>query len=50
VPVSAFLLAPGAVQDDALARALSRLRQVAKMLVLARDEADIAAVLTALRA
>jgi len=50
VPVSAFLLAPGAVQDDALARTLSRLRPVAKMLVVARDDADIAAVLTALRA
>lgn len=50
VPVSAFLLAPVSAQDDHLARALSRLRPVAKMLVLARDDADIAAVLTALRA
>ena len=50
VPVSAFLIAPASARDDDLARALSRLRPVAKMLVLARDDADIAAVLTALRA
>jgi hypothetical protein len=50
VPVSAFLLAPASAQDADLARALSRLRPVAKMLVLARDDGDIAAVLTALRA
>ncbi|MCS6931040.1 MAG: hypothetical protein NZM27_02375 [Acetobacteraceae bacterium] len=50
VPVSAFLVAPAAADDGTLARPLSRLRQVAKMLVVARDEADVAAVLTALRA
>lgn len=50
VPVSAFLIAPASAQDERLAQPLARLRQVAKMLVLAREEADIAAVLTALRA
>ncbi|MFN6955478.1 MAG: hypothetical protein ACK4PG_11850 [Acetobacteraceae bacterium] len=50
VPVSAFLIAPPSAQDADLARPLSCLRQVAKMLVLARDDADIGAVLTALRA
>jgi hypothetical protein len=50
VPVSAFLLAPSSAQDERLARPLARLRQVAKMLVLAREEEDIAAVLAALRA
>jgi hypothetical protein len=50
VPVSAFLLAPAGVQDAMLARALARLRPVARMLVLVRDEEDIAAVLAALRA
>ena len=50
IPVSAFLLAPEAAEEPGIARALARLRPVAKMLVLAREEADIAAVLTALRA
>jgi hypothetical protein len=50
VPVSAFLIAPASARDSDLARVLSCLRPVAKMLVLARDDADIAAVLTALRA
>ncbi len=50
IPVSALLIAPDATADAALTRALARLRPVARMLVLVREEADIAAILSALRA
>jgi len=50
IPVSALLIAPDNADEAALSRALARLRPVAKMLVLVREDADVAAILSALRA